>query len=159
MEILLWIAAFAAVALGVAGMVLPLLPGTPLLFGGLWLAAWLDGFSKVSVTTVVVLGVMAVLAWLVDYVAAALGVKKVGASKLAMVGAAVGVIAGLPLGLLGIVLGPVVGAMIGEWISHKDSRQSARVGVAAGLSFIVAIAVKLGLAVAMLGVFAFAYFV
>ena len=135
------------------------MPGTPLLFGGLWLAAWLDGYSKVSVTVVVVLGVMALLAWAVDYVAAALGVKRAGASGMAMAGAGIGALVGLFAGLPGLILGPIVGAMAGEWIARKDQAQATRAGLAAGLSFIAAIAVKIGIAVAMLGTFAFAYFV
>ncbi len=159
MDIALWILAFVAVALGMAGMVLPVLPGTPLLLGGLWLAAWLDAYTKVSGMTIVLIGVMALIAWAVDYVAAAVGVKKAGASTQAMLGAGIGVVVGLPLGLIGIVFGPVVGAMVGEFIARKDHRQSVRAGLAAGLAFIVASALKLGLAIAMVGVFAFAYFV
>jgi uncharacterized protein YqgC (DUF456 family) len=159
MEIALWVAAAAAVLLGLVGLMLPLLPGTPLLFGGLWLAAWLDGYSKVGVTTVVLLGVMAVLAWVVDYVAAALGVKRVGASGQAVLGAGLGALLGLFAGLPGLILGPILGAMAGEWIARKDQAQAARAGMAAGVAFIAAVAVKLGIAVAMLGTFAFAYFV
>ena len=159
METALWIGAGIAVVLGLAGVVLPLLPGTPLLFGGLWLAAWLDGFSKVSMTTVVVLGVMALLAWVVDYAAAALGVKRVGASGLAIAGAALGALLGLFAGLPGLILGPIAGAMAGEWLARRDHAQATRAGLAAGVGFIVAVAAKLGIAVAMLGLFAFAYFV
>lgn len=156
---LLWAAAVVAVLLGLAGVVLPLLPGTPLLFGGLWLAAWLDGYSRVSVMTVVVLAFMAVLAWLADYAAAALGVKRAGASGRAMAGAALGAVLGVFAGLPGLILGPILGAMAGEWLARRHAGQAARAGMAAGLGFIVAIAAKLGLALGMLGVFAFAYFV
>lgn len=154
---LLWIAAFALVAVGVAGLVLPVLPGTPLLFGGLWLAAWIDGYAKVGVPVVVLLGVMAALAWAADYGAAALGVQRVGASRLAMIGAVLGAVFGLALGIVGLVLGPVLGAMAGEWIHRRDARQATRAGLAAGLGFILAVAAKLGIAVAMLVTFAFAY--
>jgi hypothetical protein len=156
---LLWIVAIALVVVGVAGLVLPVLPGTPLLFGGLWLAAWIDGYAKVGVWVVVLLGVLALLAWAADYVAAALGVQRAGASKLAMAGAALGAIFGLALGLIGLVIGPVIGAMVGEWIARRDARQATKAGLAAGLGFIVAVAAKLGIAVAMLVVFAFAYVV
>jgi uncharacterized protein YqgC (DUF456 family) len=158
-EIALWILAGVAVLVGLAGVVLPLLPGTPLLFGGLWLAAWLDGYAKVSGGVVVALGIMALLAWAVDYVAAVLGVKRVGASGLAMAGAGVGTLLGLLGGLPGLIIGPVVGAVAGEWIARKDSTQATRAGLAAGIAFVVAMAAKLGIAAAMLGVFAFAYFV
>lgn len=158
MDIALWIAAGLLVAVGIAGLVLPLIPGVPLLFGGLWLAAWIDGYAKVGGWIVLLLGVLALLAWLVDYVAAMLGVKKVGASGLAMAGAGVGALGGMFLGLPGLILGPIVGAAAGEFIARKDQRQAARAGVAAGFGFIIAVVAKLALAMAMLSVFAFAYF-
>lgn len=156
---LLWVAAFVAVVLGLAGVVLPLLPGTPLLFGGLWLAAWIDGYSRVGVLTVAVLALMALLAWVADYAAAALGVRRAGASGRAMAGAAIGAALGVFAGLPGLIVGPMLGAMAGEWSVRRHARQATRAGVAAGLGFIIAIAAKLGLALGMLGVFAFAYFV
>lgn len=156
---LLWVAAIVAVLLGLAGVVLPLLPGTPLMFGGLWLAAWLDGYSRVSLFTVGVLALMALLAWVADYAAAALGVKRVGASGRAMAGAALGAVLGAFAGLPGLIVGPVLGAMVGEWSVRRHAGQATRAGVAAGLGFVIAIAAKLGLALGMLGVFAFAYLV
>jgi uncharacterized protein len=159
MEFALWIAALLAIVLGLAGIVLPLLPGTPLLFGGLWLVAWLDGYSKVSVTTVVVLGCMALIAWVVDYVTGALGVKRAGASGLAIAGAAIGALLGVFGGLPGLILGPIAGAMLGEWLARNDGARATRAGIAAGVGFIAAAVAKLAIAVAMLGVFTFAYFV
>ena len=157
METLLFAAAIAAVLLGLAGIVLPLLPGIPLIFGGLWLFAWLDDFSRVSVTTVVVLAVMAVIAWLVDYIAAALGVRRAGASGLAVIGAAIGAVIGIAAGLVGVVIGPIVGAVIGEWLARRNHVQAARAGIAAGLGFILAVAAKIGIAFTMLGVFTVAW--
>lgn len=157
MDTLLWLGALAAVLVGVAGMVLPLLPGAPLLFGGLWLAAWLDGYARVGTGVLVALAVLALLAMAVDAVAAALGVKRAGASRLAMAGAGLGALLGLLAGPFGLVLGPVVGAVGGEWLARRDLRQAGRAGAAAGLAFIAAVAVKLGLAVAMLGLFGAAW--
>jgi uncharacterized protein YqgC (DUF456 family) len=157
METLLFAAAIAAVLLGLAGIVLPLLPGIPLIFGGLWLFAWLDDFSRVSVTTVVVLAVMAVIAWLVDYIAAAFGVRRAGASGLAVIGAAIGAVIGIAAGLVGVVIGPIVGAVIGEWLARRNHVQAARAGIAAGLGFILAVAAKIGIAFTMLGVFTVAW--
>lgn len=159
MDVLWWILAGAAVLIGLAGMVLPLLPGTPLVFGGLWLAAWLDDYTKVGVGVVVLLGVLAVLAWAVDYVAATMGVKRMGASNQAMVGAGVGTVLGLFGGLPGLVLGPIVGAVGGEWLARRDPRQAARAGLGAGVGFLLATVAKLGLGIAMIACFAFAYFI
>ena len=159
MDIALWILAGLAVLTGVAGVVLPLLPGTPLIFVGLWLAAWLDGYAKVGVAVVVVLGVLGLLGLVVDYVASALGVKRAGASGLAVWGAAIGAVLGIFAGLPGLILGPIVGAIAGELLARRPLQQASRAGVAAGIGFLVAMAAKLGIAVAMICVFAFAYFV
>lgn len=159
MEILLTIAAVVAILAGLAGVILPLLPGTPLVFAGLWLLAWLDGFVRVGTATLVVLAVLAALALLVDYLASALGVKRVGASGLAVTGALIGAVVGVFGGFIGVVVGPVIGATIGELLSRAGHRQAARAGVAAGLGFIVAIVAKLGISFAMLGIFAVAWMV
>lgn len=157
MTSLLWIVAIAAMAMGVAGVVLPLLPGIPLLYGGMLLAAWLDDFARVGAPSLVVLGLLAVSAWLFDTFAAAWGVRRTGASGLAMIGAAIGAVLGIFGGIPGLLLGPVVGAVAGELIARRDHRRAARAGVAAGLAFIVATVAKLAIAVTMLGIFAFAY--
>ena len=159
MDALLWIAVAVAVVLGFAGIVLPLLPGMPLLFGGLWLAAWLDDYARVGASTVAVLAVMALVAWLADYAAAALGVKRVGASNLAIAGAALGALFGLAGGIPGLILGPIVGAMAGEWLARRNARQAQRAGLAAGVGFVLAIGAKLLIGMSMLVVFAIAYFV
>jgi uncharacterized protein len=159
MDVMLWILALGAMLLGLLGLVLPLLPGSPLLLGGAWLAAWLDDYQRVGGWTIGLIAVLALLAWVVDYVAAIVGVKKVGASKQAMLGAGLGALLGLPLGLIGLILGPVVGAMLGEYLARKDEVQAGKAGLAAGLAFVVAMALKLGLGIAIVAVFAFAYFV
>lgn len=159
MEMLLVVAAVVAILLGLAGIVLPLIPGTPLLLGGLWALAWLDGFARVGGLTVGMLAMMAVLAWAIDYAAAALGVKRVGASGLAVAGAAIGALLGLLGGIVGVIVGPILGAMAGEWLARRNHVQAARAGVAAGLGFLLAIVTKLGIAFAMLGVFAVAWMV
>jgi uncharacterized protein YqgC (DUF456 family) len=158
METLLVVAALVAVALGLAGIVLPLLPGVPLIFAGLWLLAWTDDFAHVSETTTIILAGMAVVAWLVDYVAAALGVKRAGASSLAVAGAAIGAAVGLLGGLVGIIIGPILGAVAGEWLARRNRLQAAKAGIAAGIGFLLAVAAKIGIAFTMIGMFAFAWF-
>ncbi len=159
MEIALWTLALSAILLGLAGLILPLLPGSPLLLGGVWLAAWLDDYQRIGGWTVALVGLLAATAWLIDYVAAVLGVKRAGASPQAMWGAGLGALLGLPLGLLGLIAGPVVGAMAGEYLAKRNQVQAGKAGLAAGLAFLVAMALKLGLGIAMVAVFAFAYFV
>jgi hypothetical protein len=159
MEAVWPILALILVVLGLAGVVLPLLPGMPLLFGGLWLLAWSDGFARVGEFTVVLLGIIAVLAWGIDYLAATLGVKRVGASGLAVAGAAIGTVLGLAAGLVGVLVGPVLGAIAGEWLARRNGAQASRAGLAAGISFLLGIVAKIGIAFTMVGLFAVAWLV
>lgn len=156
-----WILVLAGimVVVGFLGSLLPLLPGVPVLFAGLLLAAWEQGFSKVSVVTMVVIGVLAFAAWAVDFFGSLVTAKKVGASKQAMWGVAIGALFGFVGGVVGLILGPAIGAIIGELIAHKDSLRATTVGIAAGLGFILAMVAKTILVVVMLIVFTSAYFV
>lgn len=126
MNTTLLIVAVLLIMIGVAGAVLPALPGVPLIFVGMLLAAWINGFKLISVFTVVVMGILTFLAIIVDYVAATLSAERAGASKQGMIGAVVGTIAGLFTGLWGLVFMPLVGAAIGELIAHKDMFRAGR---------------------------------
>lgn len=153
MNTLLWIVAVLLIIAGVAGAVLPALPGVPLIFVGMLLAAWINGFQLISVFTVVVMGILTVLAIVVDYVAATLSAKRAGASKKGMIGAVVGTIVGLLTGFWGLVFMPLLGAAIGEWIAHKDMFRAGKVGAATWFGMLMAITVKLAVAFTMVGVF------
>lgn len=153
MTIALTILAILLVIFGLAGTVLPALPGVPLIFGGLLLIAYQDGFNKVGVVTLVILGILAALAFAIDYLAAIFGAKRVGASKLAIIGATVGTIVGLFLGLVGIIFGPFVGAAAGEFIARQDAIQAGKVGLATWLGIVMGVALKLGIAFLMVGIF------
>lgn len=158
MEIALSLLAVLLVIIGLAGTVLPALPGVPLIFGGLLLIAYQDGFNKVGTVTIVILGILAALAFAIDYVAAIFGAKRVGASRLAIIGATVGTIAGLFLGFVGLIFGPFVGAAAGEFIARQDAIQAGKVGVATWLGIVIGIAAKLGIAFLMVGIFVASYF-
>nr|AHZ45575.1 hypothetical protein [uncultured bacterium] len=158
MTIVLWVLAAVLVAVGLAGILLPALPGTVLIFAGLLLAAWADGFTRVGGWTLGVIGLLAAASYTVDFVAGALGVKRMGASPRAMVGAALGTLLGLVFGLPGLVIGPFMGAVLGEFSTHRDLRRAGRAGLAAWLGFLVGAIVKVGLAFTMLAIFLAALF-
>lgn len=156
MDVALWIVAGLLIVVGLAGTVLPALPGAALVFAGILLGAWIDDFTRVSVWTVVVAGVLTILAWITDYLAAALGAKKAGASPWAILGAAVGTLAGVFTGLVGLLFLPLAGAAIGQFAAERDVVRAGRVGVATWIGMLVGTAVKIALAFAMVGLFAFA---
>lgn len=144
---------------GLAGSILPALPGVPLVFGGLLLAAWADDFQRVSWVVLVILGLMTVLSFAIDFAATAMGAKRVGASKLAIVGALIGTLGGLVLGLPGLIFGPFVGAVTGEMLTHGEIQRATRAGFATWVGLIFGTLTKLALVFTMLGIFAFAWFV
>jgi len=150
---LLWVICVALIVLGLAGTVLPLLPGTVLVWGGIVLGAWIDDFARVGTTTVVVVSVLAVLAWAMDYVAGLMGAQKARASKQALLGAAVGTLVGLFMGLVGVLFMPLVGAAIGEYLARKDQTRAVKVGVATWLGIMAGLIAKVVLAFIMVGIF------
>ncbi|MGA9342153.1 MAG: DUF456 domain-containing protein [Rhodanobacteraceae bacterium] len=157
LQILLYVIAALLIVVGFLGTILPLLPGTPLVFIGMLLAAWVDHFRHVGTFTLIVLGILTVLALAVDFIAGVLGAKRVGASRLALLGATVGTLVGFFFGLPGLLLGPFAGALIGELCAGGGVRKATDVGVGAWLGFVFGAVVKLALTFTMLGVFALAF--
>ena len=151
---LLWVLCVALIVLGLAGTVMPVLPGTLLVWAGIVLGAWIDDFARVSVTTVVVISVLAVVAWALDYAAGLLGAQKAGASKQALLGAAVGTVVGLFMGLVGVLFMPLVGAAVGEYLARKDEARAVKVGLATWVGIMLGLLAKVVLAFIMVGVFA-----
>ncbi len=157
MSILLWTIGVALVLVGFIGIVLPALPGHILIFAGLLLAAWADHFTRVGQWTLGVIGLIAATSYVVDFLAAAIGVKRLGASRRAMTGAALGTLAGLLFGLPGVIIGPFVGALVGELTVHRDWKRVGRAGLAAWIGFVIGIAIKVALAFVMVGIFVTAF--
>lgn len=156
MTVVLWVAAIALIAIGVAGTILPAIPGVTLVFLGMLLAAWIDHFARIPVWLVVIFGVLTAISWVVDYFAAAAGAKRAGASKLAIAGAFIGTLLGIFTGLWGLLFMPLVGAAVGEFIAQRDVLRAGRVGIATWLGLLVGTAVKVAIVFAMIGAFVLA---
>jgi uncharacterized protein YqgC (DUF456 family) len=153
MDVLLWSLVVLLIVAGIAGTLLPMLPGTALVFAGLLLGAWIDDFTLVSAVTVAVLGVLTLISWAVDYLSGVLGAKKVGATPQAVIGAAIGTVLGIFTGLWGLVFMPLAGAAIGEYIAIRDMVQARRVGVATWIGMMVGAVLKIAITFLMIGVF------
>jgi uncharacterized protein len=158
-HLIAYVIAGLLILVGIAGVILPALPGLPVVFAGMLLAAWVDDFQHVSIWVMVLLGVLTVLSLGIDLAASTLGAKRAGASKKALVGAALGTLAGLFLGIPGLLLGPFVGAVAGELIGGREWREASKVGFATWLGIALGAALKLALAFAMLGIFVVALLV
>lgn len=156
---LYYLLAALLIVIGLVGTILPALPGLPLVFAGMLLAAWVGDFQQIGVAMLIVLGVLALLSLAIDFFSTTVGAQRVGASRKAVIGAFVGTVVGLfvfpPFGLF---LGPFVGAMVGELLHGRELGQAAKVGFGTWLGIAFGVVLKLTLAFAMLGLFAVAWF-
>jgi len=148
-----WVGATLLVFLGLVGLVMPAIPGTPLIFAGLLLAAWAENFAYVGLWSIVALALIALLSYGVDFWATMFGARRFGASKRAAVGALIGALAGLFFGIPGVIFGPFIGAVLGELSAQRNLQQAARAGIGATIGFILGAALKMALAFVMIGIF------
>lgn len=152
-DIVWWVLSTALIVLGLLGIVLPALPGTVLVLAGIVLGAWIDDFTRVSTLAVSSVAVLAIIAWALDYVAALLGARRAGASRQALIGAALGTVAGLFMGLVGVLFMPLVGAAFGEWLARRDEMRAMHVGFATWVGLMIGMVAKVAIAFIMIGIY------
>ena len=152
-----WVIAALLILAGVIDSFLPGVPGVILVFGGMLLAAWIDGFRRIGWVTLTILGLLTALALLGDLLGAILGAKRVGASRGALLGAAVGGLVGIFFGLPGALLGPLLGAVAGELLSKGRPGQAALVGAGTWVGLILSLVFRLIIVFAMIAVFVMRY--
>lgn len=146
------------IAVGLVGTVLPFVPGVPLVFAGLFYAAWAQDFTRVGWVGLVVIGALMVIAFIVEIGAGALGAKRVGASGLALLGATIGALVGIFFGVPGLLIGPFAGAVAGELIATGGLVQAGKVGVGTWIGFLLAAIAKLVIAFLMIATYLAFYF-
>jgi len=137
---------------GLAGLVVPALPGAVLMVASVAVIAWAGNFSLLGWPTIAAAVVLGLLMLIADHAATLLGAKAFGASRWALAGGAIGVVVGLFFGLPGIVLGPAIGAFAAELWQGADLRRAARSGTGVLVGFVAGTIAKIALAFVMLGV-------
>lgn len=155
----LYTVAILLILCGLAGTVIPALPGIPMIFAGAWVIGYVEDFQYFGLWTLVSLGVLTVISIVIDWVSQTMGAERAGATKMGLTGAFIGTILGIPFGLMGIFLFPVIGAFIGEMIGHRDMRLATKVSWATWVGMMAGIALKVAIAFIMLGILLTARFV
>ncbi len=156
MEIALYALGALFLAAGAAGLLVPVLPGAPLLFLGVLALAWAGHFARLGWGTLAAAGLIAAAIAAVDWIAGALGARAFGASRWGMAGAVAGGVVGLFFGLPGILLGPAVGAIAFELWKDPDVARAARAGLGVAVGYVLGTAVKVALGTMLLGIVALA---
>jgi uncharacterized protein len=141
-DYLLLISGILLMILGIIGCLVPVLPGPPFSFVGI-LLLHLSRFGQFSSTTLIVLGTIAVVVTILDYIVPIWGTRKFGGTKYGTRGATIGLIIGLFFGPAGIIFGPLIGAFVGEMIFKDDVRYAVRAGFGSLLGFLMGIGLKL----------------
>ena len=154
---LLWLIAATLILAGLIGTVLPVLPGAVLVYLGLLLGAWIDGFERVGPLTIVILTLATALVYVIDFAAGSFGARHLGASPRAVWGAAIGTLMGLFFGIPGILIGPFLGAVVGEYTAHRQIAKAGKAGAGTWLGLALGAAAKVALVFGMLALFILAY--
>jgi uncharacterized protein len=138
---------------GLVGSVVPLLPGTPLVFAGALVYAVATDFTPVGLGRLVILAVLGIAGWALEHVAGALGARRAGGGRAAVVGAILGALVGLAFAPLGLLLGPILGAIAGELVSGRDPAGSVRTGIGTALGVLGGVVAHFAFALAMVALF------
>jgi uncharacterized protein YqgC (DUF456 family) len=157
MTIFLWTLSVMLVLAGIAGTILPVLPGVPLVFFGLVIAAWIDDFQRVGWGVLVLFAVVTLLSQLIDLLVTVKGAQQMGAGRAALFGATAGMVVGLFFGFPGLIVGPFLGAFVGEYLVKGNLLQSGKAGFGTWVGLLCGVVLKLVVIVAMMGVFLAAY--
>ncbi len=157
MNVLLLFLGVAVIALGVIGLVAPILPGILLIYGGIVIVAWADDFTRIGPLMLFAMLGLTALALVADALAALLGARRAGASRWGVFGAGVGALAGLFLGLPGVILGPAVGALAFEYFRNPDARRALRAGIGSFIGFLLGVVAKAVFGFLLIGLALLAY--
>jgi hypothetical protein len=141
------------VAVGLVGAVVPFIPGTPLIFLGAVIYALATDFTPIGAGRLAILAVLALAGWAVEHIAGALGARRAGGGRAAIVGAILGALVGLAFAPLGLLLGPIVGAIVGEMVSGRDPAGSVRTGIGTAVGVVAGVAAHFAVALTMVALF------
>lgn len=145
---------FVIMLAGIAGTVLPILPGTVLILLGALFYAAVEGFQIVGWPTLLVLAVLTVIATTADIWAGGLGARAGGASGWSLLAGMVGGLVGLVFfSLPGAIAGTVLGVLIGELVRVRDWRKALKAGGGWAAGWLLSVAIQLGLGLVMVAIF------
>lgn len=152
-DTLFYVLGASLIVIGLAGAIVPVLPGIPLIFGGIWIIAGVDHYNHLGVWWLVSIALVGAVGLTMDLLSGAFGAKRVGASPRAVWGALLGTLIGLFFGLPGLLLGPFFGAVVGELSAGNSMLRSTHVGVGTWVGLLFGTIIKLVSSVTMVALF------
>lgn len=154
MDLLFIIFGFIFMLAGIAGSVLPVIPGTPLSWVGL-IILYLSPSLPFDGWFIGITGVIAITIYVMDYIIPAIGTKKFGGSKAGAWGTTIGLIIGIIAPIpFGILIGPFVGALVGELLFNKtEGSQAFKAAIGSFFGFLASTFLKFFATLVFLGLF------
>ncbi len=154
MDLLIVILGFILMLIGIAGSILPVIPGTPISWAGL-IVLYLAPSLPFNWPFIISTGVIAIGIYIMDYIIPAMGTKRFGGSKAgawgAVIGLFVGIIAPIPFG---IIIGPFLGALIGELLVNKtEGPQAVKAAFGSFVGFLASTFIKFFATLVFLGLY------
>ncbi len=139
---------------GLAGIIFPILPSTPLIWVGVFIYAACDGFETIGWTLLLIFAVLAIVSIVLDYLGGVIGAKKYGATRWGLIGSVIGGIVGFFMGgIIGLVFGPFFGAVSFELLFGKDLKGAFRSGMGTLVGFLGGVIIKLVISIVIIGIF------
>jgi len=158
LEIALFIITIIVMLVGMVGVIIPMLPGVPVIFAAALIYAIITGFESITGDLLIIFGLMTAASFVLDWVATAFGVKKMGGSWLGMLGSFIGMIVGLLIpgvGIIGFIIGAFVGAFVFEILIGKKSNEALRAGFGSFIGFLAGGLLKFVIGATMIGIFVY----
>jgi uncharacterized protein YqgC (DUF456 family) len=154
MELFWWLFTVVLFAVGLIGTVLPVLPGTTFILAGAVIHRVMLGPDKsIGWWSIVVLTLLTLATYALDFLSGYLGAKYFGATKWGTIGAVLGAVIGIFFGLIGLFVGPVIGAILGEFVAGKRMVDAGRAGWGSLLGNLGGMIGKLVIALVMITIF------
>lgn len=159
-EVLLFVGCLLTMLIGVAGVIVPIIPGLPLIWTAMAIFGYFTGYAYLSGEFLVYSGIAVAVIWILQHFVQVYGAKRWGASRWGMFGAFVGMVVGLFVGsLAGVIIGPLVGAVVAELLVGKSLAVSLKAGGGTFIGFIFGAVVQLIVSFVLIGIFLYRVFV
>lgn len=142
MDVLWLVLGIILMLIGLAGCILPFLPGPPLCYAALLLQQ-LQSDPPFTTRFLLIWAGIALVITVLDYVIPVYGTRKFGGTRYGMWGCVIGLVFGIWLGPLGIIVGPFVGALVGELIGNASSDHALRAAIGSFVGFLLGTLLKL----------------
>lgn len=153
-EMILFSVSLLIMLMGMAGIVIPIIPSIPLVWLGAFVFALCTHFEKITGMLLLVFALLTIFSIVLETLGSVYGARKFGATRWGIIGSVIGTGVGFYLGgPIGLILGPIIGTVIFELIGGKDYRGALKSGMGNFVGFLGGSLIKFSIGLAMIIIF------